>query len=197
MSQYIATDENTDEVKFGDGRPDPIDLVGPPTSPPEPLPGIRWRLWQLPYSFGDAPSPRHRFMWTSAGPQWIVPGGIELQRAVKADEIGLACRAHIESGFECAALGAPYLYPAKAQDQANLVASITDSLLADDDSGWTTPFWCADEAGVWEFRPHTAAQIRQVGREGKSAIIAAMQKNEELQRQIAAASAEQLESIIW
>ena len=129
---------------------------------------------------------------------WVDSASLEQLRADKADAISAACRAHIERGFECAALGDVYLYPANPQDQANLVASVTDSLLAGGDHDWRTPFWCADLAGEqWEFRLHTVDQIQQVGREGKGAILAAMQKNEVLQRQIAVATAEELETITW
>lgn len=129
---------------------------------------------------------------------WVESASLVQLRANKADAISAACRAHIERGFECAALGDVYLYPANAQDQANLVASVTDSLLAGGDPDWRTPFWCADLTGKqWDFRPHTIDQIQQVGREGKAAILTAMQKNEVLQRQIAVATAEELETITW
>jgi len=129
---------------------------------------------------------------------WMDSVSLEQLRADKAKAISAACRVHIERGFECAALGEVYLYPANPQDQANLVASVTDSLLAGGDPDWRTPFWCANPTGEqWEFRLHTVDQIQQVGREGKAAILAAMQKNEVLQRQIAVATAEELETITW
>jgi hypothetical protein len=137
-------------------------------------------------------------LWIENGVlRWHDPATLDQRRAALADEISFACRAHIEQGFVCTALGGPFLYPAKAQDQANLNGSVTDSLLFTEDPDWVTPFWCADEAGAWDFRMHTRAQIQQVGRAGKASILAAMQKNELLQRQIAAASAEQLPAITW
>lgn len=129
---------------------------------------------------------------------WTETASLEQLREEKASEIGGACREHIERGFECLALGSAHLYPANAQDQANLVASVTDSLLAGDDPDWRTPFWCVDAVNLqWKFRQHTAAQIRQVGREGKASILAAMQKNEALRRQIAVATADELKTITW
>jgi hypothetical protein len=162
-----------------------------------PRAGIVHRPWQGRLALSDAPSPWHEYKWVDGSPQWVFTGTLDQYRELKATAISDACRAHIERGFECTALGESYLYPAKAQDQANLVASVTDSLLVADEPEWTTPFWCADQAGVWEYRPHTAAEIQRVGREGKATIVAALQKNEALQRQIATASAEQLESITW
>lgn len=129
--------------------------------------------------------------------EWVETATLDELRAKRAADISNACREHIEQGFTFPALGAPHLYPAKQQDQANLIGSVADSLLFADDPAWTTPFWCADEAGTWEFRLHTRAQIQQVGRAGKASILAAMQKNELIQRQIAAANAEQLAAIVW
>lgn len=129
--------------------------------------------------------------------QWRETATLDMQRAAKVEAMRLACAEHIVAGFQCAALGTAHHYPAKPQDQANLVASVTDSLLAGGGADWRTPFWCMDEAGVWEFRLHTIAQIQQVGREAKAAILAAMGKNESLRQQIDVASAEQLAGIDW
>lgn len=128
---------------------------------------------------------------------WIETATLTQLRAAKIESMRAACEAQIIGGFMCEALGLPYLYPAKAQDQSNLVASVTDSLLAGADPAWVTPFWCMDATGLWEFRPHTIAQIQQVGREAKIAILSAMGKNEALRQQIDAASAEQLAEINW
>ncbi len=135
--------------------------------------------------------------WNNGAPAWVETSPLVDLRARKVAEISQACSAQIVGGFTSSALGADHHYPAKPQDQANLIASITDSLLAGSDPTWTTPFWCADSAGVWDFRPHTIAQIQQVGREGKAATLAAMGKNEALRQQIMAATAEQLQSIQW
>lgn len=65
-------------------------------------------------------------------------------------------------------------------------------------AGWKTLFWCADEAGVWAMRPHTATQIQQVGAEGKAAIVAAIQKKAELEAEVmAAATIEAVQAITW
>jgi len=197
MTQFAIIEVATERVLGGVGRPDPEGYTAPPTWQPMPRGGVIHRPWQGRLALSDAPSPWHEYKWVDGSPRWVFTGTLDQYRELKATAISEACRAHIERGFDCSALGEPHLYPAKAQDQANLGASVTDSLLSGDEPGWTTPFWCADAAGAWEYRPHTAAQIRQVGREGKGVIVAALQKNEALQRQIAAAGAEQLDSITW
>jgi hypothetical protein len=137
--------------------------------------------------------------WSAEGGlHWVESGSIEQLRAHRTEQMRVACEQQIVAGFMCSALGETYLYPAKTQDQANLIASVTDSLMAGDDLAWRTQFWCADAAGAWEFRDHTVAQIQQVGKTGKAAILMAMGKNELLRRQIEAAStAAQIESITW
>jgi hypothetical protein len=143
------------------------------------------------------PTPTSVLHWIDGAPQWVETATLAEQRAHKINALNASCAAQIVAGFMCGVLGSSYLYPAKAQDQANLVASVTDSLLAGGDPDWRTPFWCMDEAGAWEFRAHTIAQIQQVGREAKAAILAAMGKNEALRQQVEAASAEQLADIDW
>ena len=119
-------------------------------------------------------------------------------RALHIERMSAACEQQIVGGFKCSALGEEHLYPAKTKDQINLLGSIADANMAGDDPDWRTQFWCADAAGAWEFRDHTVAQIQQVGKTGKAAILAAMGKNELLRRQIEAAStAAEIEAIIW
>jgi hypothetical protein len=105
-------------------------------------------------------------------------------KAAKLAELNTACQQAILAGFASSALGAAYTYPAKATDQQNLTASVVASLLPGLAAGWTTPFWCADAGGAWAFRAHTAVQIQQVGDDGKTAILAAMQKNQTLADQV-------------
>lgn len=107
-------------------------------------------------------------------------------KADKLIEVNIACRDAIYAGFDCDALGAMHHYPALDRDQSNLAGSILDSLLPDVPAGWTTPFWCADSAGVWALRPHTAAQIQQVGRVAKATIVAAIARCAGLEGQIEA-----------
>lgn len=99
--------------------------------------------------------------------------------------LSTACAAQIYAGFSSAALGTAYTYPAKDKDQTNLIASVTASLVPNP-IGWTTDFWCADSAGLWALRPHTAAQIQKVGLDGKAAIEAAIKRNATLATQVMA-----------
>ena len=73
----------------------------------------------------------------------------------KIDELKIACKAQIESGFLSNALGTDHTYDsAPPQDQTNLLGAKI--------AGVDMNFTCTDNAGVkWE-RPHTAAQIAQV-----------------------------------
>lgn len=142
------------------------------------------------------PSDNHAWLQVGATFQWV-PVLTKLQ-AAKAADILLECQKAIVNGFKSNALGAAYHYPSKVLDQQNLAASVLASYDPENSSNWLTPFWCADEAGEWEFRPHTAAQIRQVGRDAKSAVLGFQFHNEQLQAQIAAATThEEIEAIVW
>lgn len=145
----------------------------------------------------DTPTSKLLYMGSDVQPEWVETGEIEHLRSEKVLAMNRACTAQIVSGFVCSALGEPHTYPSDHQDQSNLLASVTDSLLAGADPSWTTPFKCADASGVWLYRPHTVAQIQQVGREGKASILIALAKNELLREEINSATAEQLSSISW
>jgi len=119
-------------------------------------------------------------------------------QAMQTKKISDACSAYIYAGFSSSALGSSYHYPAQDKDQQNLTASVLDSTLPDLPAGWVTPFWCQDAAGEWAFRSHTAAQIQQVGRDGKTRILAAMAQNVSLTAQVAAAATvEAVAAVVW
>lgn len=112
--------------------------------------------------------------------------------------LSAACQAEILAGFTSSALGSAYTYPAKPTDQQNLSASVLASLMPGLASTWTTPFWCADASGVWAMRAHTAAQIQQVGIDGKAATVAAIEKNATLAGQVqAATTVAAVQAIVW
>lgn len=140
------------------------------------------------------PSDAHVFNYTTK--LWELD--FDAVRSQKSVDIDQACRSTILAGFDSDALGTTYHYPAKATDQSNLSGSVLASLLHDAPADFVTPFWCADSNGIWAFRLHTAAQIQQVGKGAKAAILAAMSKNEHLQGLIAAATTqEDVEGITW
>jgi hypothetical protein len=65
-------------------------------------------------------------------------------------------------------------------------------------STWTTPFWCEDSNGNWAYVVHTAAQIQQVGQDGKNAILTAMQQLQTLNAQVSAATTvAAVQAITW
>lgn len=121
----------------------------------------------------------------------------ELQ-AEKSAEISAACRLQIVSGYKSSALGEEHSYPSNPTDQLNMIASVTDANNPANPPDWATPFWCADLLGLWDYRMHSATQIRQAGADGKAQIIACQQKNAQLQAQIyAATTIAELDAIVW
>ena len=117
--------------------------------------------------------------------------------------LAAACQAAIYAGFISSALGAAHTYPAKDRDQNNLAASVLASILPGIPAGWTTPLWCVDAAGVWAYVPHTAAQVQQVGIDGKAAIVACLLRNQALATQVmaiqdtSAAGIAAVQAIVW
>lgn len=120
---------------------------------------------------------------------------LDTAKVRKVATLSAQCEAGILAGFDSEALGANHHYPARVIDQMNLVASVTDSLIPGLPEDWTTKFWCADPAGKWELRPHTAEQIQRVGREGKQAITAHITKNEDLSQLVMSLQTDTLEAL--
>lgn len=112
--------------------------------------------------------------------------------------VGAACASAITGGFQSSALGKAYTYPSQQTDQANLNANVVSSLLPGLPANWTTMQLCCDENGKWGYVPHTAAQIQQVGADGKAAILGCLTKHAELKAQIAAATTvAEVQAINW
>ena len=145
------------------------------------------------------PRPSQYHVFDYAEKAWgLKATALDDAKAQQAALINQACQSEIYAGFDSAALGSVHHYPAKAQDQANLVASVTASLLPANQPDWLTPFWCADDQNAWAYTMHTASQIQQTGSDGKAAILAALGKNEALQQQIAAGvSIEDVHGVMW
>lgn len=123
---------------------------------------------------------------------------IEALRTTKITDLTAACQATILGGFTSGALGTPHQYPSQFTDQINLMGSVTESLLPDVPEGWVTPFWCADEGGVWLMRLHSAEQIRHAGRDGKAHVLACQQVLDALVLDAGAAeTAQAIADIVW
>jgi len=124
----------------------------------------------------------------------LLPGAI----VARIEAIAASCNTAILEGFSSRALGAEHRYPAKLTDQNNLQASVLASLLPNLPADWSTPFWCQDAAGSWAYRPHTAAQIQQVGIDGKNAINACIAQKIALEQQLAKArTLAEVKAITW
>ena len=114
-----------------------------------------------------------------------------------------ACDAACVGGFTSSALGIAYTYPSKQTDQANLAANVLASLMPGIPSTWTTMQMCQSSIGVWGYVAHTAAQIQQVGQDGKAAIMNNLIKNATLQAEISAVTlttpnaAATIQAVIW
>lgn len=146
-----------------------------------------WTAYQAQYTIGSEVGGQ-TYDGLGPVPAWLhadePPLPLKDAKAAKIAELSAECATRITAGFESSALGAAHHYPANNTDQRNLASSVLASLIPDLPVGWTTPFWCADAAGDWAMRPHTAAQIQQVGQDGKAAILALMTKNEALAQQV-------------
>ncbi len=116
----------------------------------------------------------------------------------KAAALRAACQQQIRDGYTSEALGAAHIYPAPEVDQRNMTAALTESLLPTVPSDWTTPFWCADGAGVWSMRDHNARQIQRAAADGRSAVVAAQRKLAALLAEVSSAACRtDLDAITW
>ncbi|MDW3683961.1 hypothetical protein RA280_19865 [Cupriavidus sp. CV2] len=123
-----------------------------------------------------------------------------LAQAKKAQMAGIdaSCAAAIVAGFASSALGAAHTYPSKMTDQQNLSASVLASIMPGLPADWKTPFWCADASGAWSYVDHTAAQIQQVGQDGKAAVLACLQKKAQFAAQVeAATTVAAVQAVVW
>ncbi|MBU9380630.1 DUF4376 domain-containing protein [Burkholderia gladioli] len=135
---------------------------------------------------------------TQTAPAATVDAQLAGGRAAQMAAITAACANAITAGFTSSALGAEHTYPASITDQQNLTASVLASIYPGLAANWTTPFWCADASGAWAYVEHTAAQIQQVGQDGKAAILAALTKKQQLTEQVAAATTlAAIQAVVW
>lgn len=126
------------------------------------------------------------------------PVSLDDYKKSQSIKIQNACKEQIFNGFQSSALGSVYTYPANDRDQVNLNGAVTQSYYAGNPGDWTISFYCADTSGAWLKRPHTAAQIQQVGADAINAIQTALNKNDALQQMIqSAATIEAVTAIEW
>jgi hypothetical protein len=119
-------------------------------------------------------------------------------QAKQAAIVGAACAAQITGSFVSSALGAAYTYASGVNDQLNISGQVTSSLLPGLLPTWTTQQSCTSAAGVWAYRPHTAAQIQKVGTDVQAWVLTARMKNATLQSMIAAAtSIAAVNAVVW
>jgi hypothetical protein len=110
---------------------------------------------------------------------------LEKRRASCDDSARAKTKAMIEVGFNSNALGSAHFYPSNETDQQNLMANVVSSMLPDVDENWTTLHLCMSANRVWAYRPHSAVQIQQVGRDGKARIVACLANGAALRAAIA------------
>lgn len=109
----------------------------------------------------------------------------------------------LAAGSICVEGGVPYLCVVGGTTGATPPAwpTTVDALVNDGDAQWelwTTEFWCADSSGTWAWTPHTAAQIIQVGRDIKAAILTLQAKNATLSAKVAACeTVADVQAIAW
>ena len=99
------------------------------------------------------------------GDQWVpyTPPGPTIAdlKLEKADELKAACTAVILAGITNNALGADHIYPTSRDDQNNL-SGLRQYAQLKGATAEPYKFWCADVAGQWMRRGHTAAQLELV-----------------------------------
>ena len=147
--------------------------------------------------YPEKPSPRHVFDY--AAKAWVLPASaLADAKKDKCEALRKACRRAIIAGFTSDALGSEHTYPSDETDQANLSSSVLASMLPGNPGNWATPFLCADAAGNWDYRAHTAVQIQKVGVDGKAAILAKLTAKAELFKTVMQAqSIEAVEAVAW
>ena len=110
---------------------------------------------------------------------------LQLLKDIKTNEINIACKNEIESGFVSNALGTEHTYQSEQIDQLNLIGLVASG---NDD------YFKADG----EYKLHTAEQLKQVLNDGKAYKQTLLQKVNTLKSQVVASIiAEEIEVIVW
>lgn len=135
-----------------------------------------------------------RSAWVAENEEKILSFAKDAQNTI----LRAACAAAITGGFTSSALGSIHTYPSTQTDQNNLAVNVTHSLYPGLPGSWTTLQICRDSLGEWDYRPHTAEQIQQVGLDGKTIILAYLVKFNELKDQVInAVNVSTVQAITW
>ncbi|MCK1791629.1 phage tail protein [Pseudomonas violetae] len=133
------------------------------------------RLGALPAGYTlEVPGPGQ--IW--ADDRWIddIPAVVELRYQEQLQAVNIACQREITGGFWSTALGERYRYTSELDDQVNLTGMAV--------RGLNGPYACYDEQGSKAFRPHSAAQLRQVSDEFTEFKMLRLQKVADLTVQL-------------
>lgn len=123
---------------------------------------------------------------------------LDAVKAARIETLRAACEATITGGFKSTALGDAHTYPSDIKAQINLMGSVTDSIMPDLPTSWTTPFWVCDAAQVWAWKMHNAGQIQQAGRDGKAHVVQCQSTLAALSDAVSIAETqEDVEAIAW
>lgn len=126
------------------------------------------------------------------------PTTAELLAQAKTDklkELHDSCANAISSGMQSMVLGASYTYPTTPRDQSNLAALVLNAQVQG--AAYSAKFWCADGAGVWARRVHTAAQFIQLGQEMTTHVQTQQDHYEVLICQVATNTKAKVAAIVW
>lgn len=131
------------------------------------------RLGEMPAGYTlSAPGPGQ--VWSNG--EWVddIPATLVRLHQEQTQRINSACERTITGGFWSGALGSPNRYGSELDDQLNLTGVIL--------AGLDTVYACRDQAGAKDFKPHTFAQIRQVGDDFTAFKLQLLQKANQLKQ---------------
>jgi hypothetical protein len=129
-------------------------------------------------------------------PEWTLERPFILSEAqqTKLNELTNLCEITITSGFSSAALGSTHTYQSERDDQLNL------SGVASSGSDW--PFKCSpDDGQTWEYKQHTAVQLKQVVDDGIQHKLTQLTKLQNLKQLVndlpSESTQEDIDQITW
>lgn len=150
------------------------------------------RLGQLPPGYTlEPPAPGQ--IWQDG--QWVddIPAAVERRYLERVQEIDASCAQQITGGFSSSVLGDCYSYSTSLDDQINLSGAAA--------LGVDLTYPCSDQTWIKAYRPHTAAQLRQVADDFTRMKLQLLQQayslKERLQQARDAKDLDALEEVMW